>query len=34
MAEVYVSGQIVSADLFEDNRLACMWSLQIGNIFT
>ncbi|PIO64920.1 B9 protein [Teladorsagia circumcincta] len=28
MAEVYVSGQIESADGFGDNRLCCRWTLQ------
>nr|CDJ90592.1 B9 domain containing protein [Haemonchus contortus] len=30
MAEVYVSGQIESADGFGDNRLCCRWTLQTG----
>ncbi|EYC06049.1 hypothetical protein Y032_0078g1164 [Ancylostoma ceylanicum] len=30
MAEVYISGQIESADGFGDNRVCCRWSLQTG----
>ncbi|KAK5965493.1 hypothetical protein GCK32_021631, partial [Trichostrongylus colubriformis] len=30
MAEVYVSGQIESANGFGDNRLCCRWTLQTG----
>ncbi|KAE9414988.1 hypothetical protein Angca_003425 [Angiostrongylus cantonensis] len=30
MAEVYISGQIESADCFGDNRLCCRWRLQTG----
>lgn len=33
MAEVYVSGQIESADGFGDNRLCCRWTLQTGRAF-
>ncbi|KIH57024.1 B9 protein [Ancylostoma duodenale] len=30
MAEVYISGQIESADGFGDNRVCCRWSLLTG----
>ncbi|WKY08057.1 hypothetical protein Q1695_007507 [Nippostrongylus brasiliensis] len=30
MAEVYISGQIESADGFGDNRVCCRWTLQTG----
>ncbi|VDL74138.1 unnamed protein product [Nippostrongylus brasiliensis] len=30
MAEVYISGQIESADGFGDNRVCCRWTIQTG----
>lgn len=32
MAEVYISGEIESAESFGDNRLSCYWRLQIGGL--
>lgn len=30
MAEVFIFGQIESADEFPDNRLSCRWTLRTG----